>query len=290
MVSIRARFFAAALLTFPLARAEEGNPSSAESKRETSVEAAKRDLQALPLAQKQPGGLDKLPSSTLPSATAFNLGEGVSPAPTNKAKSSTGFIDEEAAAFNSGLEGKSKGKGADSTKSRLANAGSPQETPVNPLAAFLPQWLSPQDLQMLEKQSNGASPGAAKTPAGLESNRFERLSPPEREPILPVMNPPGTTLGPDRRNPYLDFAASSPSPFATKASETPPLTGIPVLPGRPGDRVPSSSVLPPIGSEPTGGNRVIRAPGTELPASPPAAPPTAPIVDDRKYFPQLRRF
>lgn len=242
---------------------------------QTTLETARRDLKTLPATERPQEILGKnsgLGSAALPALTL----PGNSDAPPSKPEpndppSPTWLQD----ALNQTDAERGQHRGAfDSASTRAKTNGlKPTSTP-DPLLQYLGQWLTPRDQELLRPdvrktldQTGGIKgpldsssvPTAASEPSGLRVLQTD---------FLPV-----STLEP-AKNPYLPEPAplvQQPSPFASATS---------------------SKSLP--GGVPPGQKLRPAAPGTLKPARSAEAveplPPTAPTVDDRKYFPQLRRF
>jgi len=266
----------AALAAAASAHSAENNASA--------VESAKRDLRALPAAESQveSAGTPSFfsGSSALPSLSLPNSATSASPKKTDEVKKapSGGWLLDGVR----GLETESREREAAEMKraadpASLRAAGAPAD--ANPLGSYLNQWLLPRDqgLNLAGVNSHGL--------ATSESTAAERAR--EQEALSSTVSPfqtdlPGLAeLAGNKRgtNPYLnDPLQASPerSPFTAAVGDR----GI--------ANTPAASSLAPQLTLPFAAPAPM-APIPEAKAAP-SAPPTAPIVDDRKYFPQLRRF
>lgn len=264
-----------------LAAAASAYPAESDA---SAVESAKRDLRALPAAESQAEGAGKPSlfsgSSALPGLSLPNSATSPSPTKTDEAKKppSGGWLLDGVR----GLEAESREREAAERKraaepASLRAAGVTAD--VNPLGSYLDQWLLPRD--------QGLNLAGANAPGGAtsESNAAERAR--EKDALSSTVSPfqtdlPGLAeLAGNKRgtNPYLnDPLQASPerSPFTAAAGDR----GIANTPA-------ASSLAPQL--------TLPFAPPAHISPTPeakvaPSAPPTVPIVDDRKYFPQLRRF
>ena len=253
----------------------------------SAVESAKRDLQELPVAE-QPVDAAGRPS-LFSGSTAIPGLSLTSPAPgasspkktdaTDKAPSGGWLLDGvrglEAEAKQRELQAGKRATEA-AASGNAANAGGPAK--ANPLGDYLTQWLAPRDQALLLE---GPSANGLASSEGVEFDRAR-----EREALTTTASPfqtelPGLVdLGVNKRgvNPYLvdplQPAATS-SPFTAAVGDR----GL-------ADARPTAALAPqltlPFAAPPAEPVAVAK------PAPSPA--PTSRIVDDRKYFPQLRRF
>jgi hypothetical protein len=265
-----------------------------EQTRSDATEAAKRDLQSLPVVQRpsETTGGKSLFSGTS-SVTGLSIGSpnGSAGPAKNRDDAAPGRsvnwlldgvnqLEAEAKSQRVTEEGGNAGDSREAaTKDDRAVTGTP-----NPFAGYLTQWLSPGDQALLNDASRNASTSST-APWEKARSEFARETTPAAA-ASGTVNPfqmelPGLDAGdPDRQrqNPYL--ADPSPSEFpvaaslvsASKDKETPGAL--------PSILTPSQSLLPVA---------PIAAPIEQARPAPVAAP-TERLIDDRKYFPQLRRF
>lgn len=250
-------FLAAAFAVCALVRGQEAS----SEKGGAALESAKRELKEMPATirpRELPGRV--LGTNTLPS---LELSTSSAPQPPPAA-------GEGGALSNNWLQ---------EAMERTDQEGSPRIAPKatpssgykqvqDPFAPFMEQWLSRRDLELLypDAGKNGALNPVAPVPAA-PAESFPLAAP------LPVA-----------KNPYLDQAAEAPwqngpQPLQPLASQS--------------NADSARGLQPPPPAAAPG----VRAPEPAKPAKPAteaspdsSRPPTAPIVDDRKYFPQLRRF
>ena len=262
----------------------------------SALEAARRDLRALPALEKEipsSSGRRGFDASLVPTPTW----QAPAPAPsappsTVSPRSDTWLVDafnatetkESREARHLGATGQNAGRGAPNRDPLGQMFGKTEEPRENPLASYLQQWLSPQSLTLLkaERREDEAS-GLALLEDALPKQRVGPTAAPAGElsalDLSPMDGGPATQSA---RNPYLDAmnstTASAP-PSAANGSLIVPAGGV----GVPTLSTPNNS----RSSAPS-----VQKPPTAFPAKRPPAytPPTAPIVDDQKYFPQLRRF
>lgn len=269
---------------------------SAPDTGDNALDSARRELKELPAAERTRDVLAKpssLGSSGLPTLTLPGDAGGAAPRPgANQPPSATwlqdaaGQVDAEAAANR---------RAADSSLPRdssdRAGGYKPAETP-NPLGQYLQQWISPRDMELWRAGQETKNPGELSPPPATPAHPGDALAPggalwdsartaTGADPVVPVL---GVT-----RNPYIDDAElilTAPPPNAISPQATPGL--LPADRGRaPGALPPTVSAAPVSPATPQQPNQLKPA---TTPAEPPPRPPTAPLVDDRKYFPQLRRF
>lgn len=245
-------------------------PQPPPEEKAPTVEEARRALQQVPLNEKE-SGAPKAVSPTLPTTTMFRLGESPLPARDKDSNKQAWLLDEQASE-NAVLlpdghprEGRLEG-------SARGDAAAPAASKVDPLAALLPQWFGKPDLRTERPANTGrsdvkstvADPLSVSSAAwGAQNNSFGSLG-------VPV-----------QRNPYLDpVPAASVVPVPSTMPPGAPLVAVPLLPGM----KPANDA-----ADPSSRTQAASPPQDRTPR-PPVTPPTAPIVDDRKYFPQLRRF
>lgn len=263
---------------------------------ENTLESARRDLKDLPAIErsrdvlgKQSGlGLAGLPALTLPGDAGNSS---VRPDP-NKPPSATWLQDALNQTDAKAATHRRANDPALGTDRDRPDGYKPVEAP-NPLGQYMEQWISPRDLELLRagqdaKKSNMPTELFVKTwepsqtansGAGfMPGSALSPLSDGREAPIVPIMAAP--------RNPYIeepDAVSVPPGPnsinpqIASDQAQT--------------DR---SRMPAPLSSTPAAMPQGPRQPGPVKPAAAtptePQRPPTAPIIDDRKYFPQLRRF
>jgi hypothetical protein len=261
-----------------------------EQTQSDAAEAAKRDLQALPVAQRPSETISgKSLFSGASSVTGLSIGTPNTPAGSAKnrddaapGRSANWLLDgvnqleTETKSQRSAEEGGKSSEGRQaSTKEDRALAAA-----ANPFAGYLEQWLSTGDPALLKDANRNVST-LSTAPWETPRNEFPRdtaaSAPASANPFQ--MELPGVAAdssGRPTQNPYL---AEPSSEFRTVTSMASggadrDAAGVP-----PPILTPSQSPLPPI---PTAAAEQAR------PA--PMAPPTERLIDDRKYFPQLRRF
>jgi len=286
MLVVNARYpaFAAVLLGVSTVLAETPAPTAPSN---SALEDARRDLRALPALERSQEVLGKstglgsagLPMLTLPGAEARTQKK----EDVNGAPSSTWLLDavQKTEAEQSGRRAASA---ADAKLDRESASGRKATPAVDPFGQYLKQWLSPRDLELLRPEAKNGSgqktgiAGSEPTPSlGGNGRRSEALSGADVGPTASII--------PVTKNPYLaDLAPPPPATLASPLAQPAAPVGLPL-----GDRNRSLSAFPASNSG--------SAPRPVVPAKPAVAPaeafphpPTAPLVDDRKYFPQLRRF
>ncbi len=285
MAGTRAPFASlAALAAVASAQGEQPGTAAAES--------AKKDLQSLPTVQRP---LEATPNKSLfsgtSSVTGLSLGTPSAPIadakkrdnpaagkPANWLLDGMNQLEAEAKSQRDASEAKIKNDNlqTSATGERMTAAT------TNPFTEYLTQWLSPRD-QALLSAANRSSTSSSTAPWEIPRSDFRREA--TATPASVTTNPlqmelPGIANLPANRtaqNPYLA------EPFQAEFAGAAPLVGTA------GERetsgalsslsTPAPSVLPPV------------APAPIEQAKPAAvAPPTERLIDDRKYFPQLRRF
>lgn len=266
---------------------------------DATFDEVKRDLRALPSSQGKIGAEIKTSSakadfskvlSPIVSAAPVS-GESTSDAATTAARSSNWLLDGLANLENEALAKKKLSESAyasdgDSSSPPDLNASLKRENLTsskasvsNPLSPYLVQWLTPRDLALLQQKDSGSQRSAS-----FANDRFQRTNPHAYESRLtsaaaaipPSGIPPlGASLENFRSSGDLDekqqvsVLHQSPSTLSPQQTPTKGFAAPGIVPGAPTAMVPST--------------QIHTAPVE-------AAPPTSRIVDDRKYFPQLRRF
>jgi len=243
------------------------------------LDAAKRDLRDLPATERPRDILGKSPGFGAASLPAVAL-PGSSDSPQNKpdpnAPPSPTWLQD---ALQQTDAERSQRDSAALARDR-ANGYKPVPAP-DPLAQYLGQWLAPRDQELLKSDARKTTDPKGKGPLDLTAQTPERSGldawPTSADAKPVAINEPA-------RNPYLqDEAALPPVPLNSYAPVS--VTNI-----QQNDRSRAPATLP-LAAAP---NSLDRAPSSAKPATKPldpvSAPPTAPIIDDRKYFPQLRRF
>jgi len=263
--------------------------ATGSSTSENSLEAARRDLKSLPATERSrelSGKSSGLGSAGLPSLPTESVIMPPSLPEPNTPPSATWLQD--ALKQTDAVRAQRKPQ-VDSTLSR-EQAGGFKPTPApDPFARYLEQWLSPRDLELLKPESKKTtdrnvpnsweqpqSQAQPSTSAGMQDGSLSQ--PGSSSVLVPIM--PATPS-----NPYIDESdvapiASAQIPFAVQTTGT----QIPIE----RSRVPtplSSTTTTPLTPRQTASVKPAAVAAEVLPK-----PPTAPIVDDRKYFPQLRRF
>jgi hypothetical protein len=288
MAGTRAPFASlAALAAVASAQGEQAGTAAAES--------AKKDLQSLPTVQRPvEATAGKSFFSGTSAVTGLSLGTPASPG-TQKDKDNA----VPGKSPNWLLDGVNQLE-ADAKAQRDAQAGNTSEgnaqlsptgerlsaattATANPFTGYLAQWLSPADQALLNTAGrNGSSSSTA--PWETPRSDFRRdTSVPAQTGLNPLqMELPGMADFPENRatqNPYLAEALQVESTIL--ASKSGPADGRGAAGALPSILTPSQCSLPPVAP--------AQAPIEQAKASSSAAP-TERLIDDRKYFPQLRRF
>ncbi len=248
-----------------------------------SLEAAKKDLRTLTTAERTEAFLGNgsgLGEAALPALTLSEADAAPKKKPAGNTTPSPTWLAD--AVKQTELERDTRRTAVDRTLEREP-AGSRKSTQASdPLAQYLTQWLSPRDLELMRPEARRNSEQKLSAAAALLAG-----SPLPTEPADGQV--PSLGMGPkpilaESRNPYLEDL-SAPSPRAQ-----PGPYAAPAAVGSP-----SGDPSRPLSSFSTSSNS--QAPRSSVPAKPAVAPvqavprlPTVPLVDDRKYFPQLRRF
>jgi hypothetical protein len=264
--------------------------SAAEEVKPSGVEAAKRDLQALPKTQ-QPvealqrrslfSGSNALPGLSL--ASPAPSGAPVSPGDkTAHAKTGEWLLDGvNQLEADSELARNSRRDQAPRDTLAEADGQARTLTTINPLTDYLTRWMRPDDHRLLTAEP-GKTPSSAfpewsgtRSEAGMGAGGLSPLTPNlALTAAVPGLDFPGR--GQTTVNPYLNESVSVDAPRylpETSSAKTAPATPLPAL---------DLAVTAVTSSSP--------APRVEQTTATPVAPPTSRLVDDRKYFPQLRRF
>jgi hypothetical protein len=291
MAGTRAPF--ATLAALAAATSAHGGPNELEA-----IEAAKKNLRGLttpgevsrqttrnPLRGDStlPGLSVPMPTpAPVPDKTANPL-ENASPNPAAKPGdwllSGLAQIEAEAREKNADDEKISKRRAAlfDAATSFAPSANSPSGS-VNPLTGYLSQWLSPRDSALFGESANAQSEAPLGDRARIE---IGGAAPRDASRDAGAVDPFAVSFdsqGQRAANPYLENPLQSavvPSTAAVLAERT----------SRPGETALPSILTPDQPLLP----QVVPAPVEQAKATPPA-PTTDPLIDDRKYFPQLRRF
>jgi hypothetical protein len=241
-----------------------GQQSSGE-KPAASLESAQRDLKELPTLKRSGDLLDKgkaAGKSSLPSADALTDQAALTSKPQGTPTQELWLMeallkDEKARALTSG--GRNDVPKTDK-----------QQGP-DLFSKYMEQWLSPGDRTLLYPSSRRTDERVVTEPLPNRTleKPFDATQAQQPGDVLHLMG---------KANPYID----EPEPFPSPALASPQKPANPAL-----------SLLSPATSTVT---TTSPTPVTITPVQPassaqqPPKPPTAPIVDDRKYFPQLRRF
>jgi hypothetical protein len=174
--------------------------------------------------------------------------------------------DENAAAE----ERPAKGRGS-SIDDGHRDASSLERNPTSksPLSAYLAAWLSPEDFRRLQS----LYPDLAAAPVGKDVNSGNAIVPGRAAPSAEAGDPQSglgsfgeLNLRPNNPNPYLAGVPALTRPAATTAIQ-----------------LEQPKLAPPVAAVPRA------AEPAPVRTATPAVPP-APGADDRKYFPQLKRF
>lgn len=272
---------AAVALGFFTARAEE---KSAEEQQPSALESARRDLKELPALERRTDPRAKLPDTGIqfPGLAPAPGGGGSASASASgnpdTATKSQGWLLDALQKTDEHLRARANERktGDSATNLSTDQRFRPAE---NPLSSYLQQWLSPQDRSVLlgqEKARREAmdpfSRAAAPTwnPLGTADVKTTTSNDPLRDPLAP------------RPNPYLAAMSAESSTFTTD-SFAPSAATPPSAPG-PTTTSPLLPTMPTYSQSRDTGPKFTPAPEEQLP------PPTAPLLDERRYFPQLRRF
>lgn len=227
----------------------------------SSLEAAKRSLQessAVLQARRQQDGTLAPASGAVPDIGDAKASAPAAPQPTSEAPVSATWLQDSV----DQIRREQTAQKASIRDARLSTrAGTKAE--ADPLSPFMDQWLSPHDRELLRPEGSepdGTAPqrlGIAPTATGQTMVRDNR---PQADPSRALFAP--------ANNPYLEETEAPLPPSAPTQAISPLPSPAPV------------SQPPPPAAEPP-------KPEAKRPQERPA---TAPLIDDRKYFPQLRRF
>ncbi len=261
----------------------------------TAAESAKKDLQSLPTVQRPveattgkslfSGGaaVPGLTIGTTPAPGASQGRESAAPGKTaNWLLDGVNQLEAEAKAQREANEAAVNGKQAQESPTGNRFAASTSAT-TNPFTEYLTQWLSPADQALV--QSAGRSGGQTSTaPWEMPRSDFSRETAPTKQAAAnPLqMELPGISDFPSSRttqNPYLAEALQTENAIIAAKAGVPDGRGGAALPSI---LTPSQTMSPPVAPAP--------APIEQARASSSVAAPTERLIDDRKYFPQLRRF
>jgi hypothetical protein len=157
------------------------------------------------------------------------------------------------------------------------NAGA--VSPINPFADYLTRWMRPEDHRLLLGETSQSSPSILSDWSGPRPEAGAVGG--GRSPLTPSLTP---------QMPGLDFTAQSQPPANPYLSESVAVDAPRLLPepSSPAPEGPAS--LPPMGFSAAPSPAQAPAPRVEQAQPTPVVSPTSRLVDDRKYFPQLRRF
>ena len=262
----------AAIVLCATMRAETPEPASG------SLDAAKRDLRELPAAERSREILGKSSgsgSADLPALTLPGSGDASQSKPEPNAAPSPTWLQD--ALKQTDAERDQRRQSPDAALARdQANGYKPVRAP-DPLAQYLGQWMTPRDRELLRPEAKNSADQKTTGPLDLNASSLEgpgvSTSPPDAASVSTLEL---------AKNPYLpepETPLPAPSPFAPAAATS----------AQSGEHSHTSASLPMVAP-----SNLNTAPGSATPApsplEPAVIPPTAPIVDDRKYFPQLHRF
>ena len=245
---------------------------------ENALDAARRDLRALPATEKSRDGLGKssgsasLPTLTIPASGDTQQSK---PEEPNAPPSPTWLLD---ALSKTDAERSQRRPGPDAALVRDQPNGYKPVQAKDPLAQYLGQWMAPRDLELLRPDAKKTTELAAQNPQGSTVQATDQTFLPGAQ--VGVMS--SVALGEPAKNPYLQEAEPLPlpaNPFSptgsTNALANDRGRGPPALPAQPSADLPTKSDL----------RKPAAASLEQSPVSPAAS-----IIDSEKYFPQLRRF
>jgi hypothetical protein len=260
-----------------------------EDSQRDAVEAAKRDLQSLPTVQRPVEGTQSkslFPSGSMIPGLAIGTPSQGAGSPQQKESAASvktrGWLVDGVNQLEADAQAKitktENGRSDGSGGGELKSADERKSETTHPFAGYLDQWLSPADRALLS--GDQAKTVSSSAPWETPRTDFGHTSSQETGGGLKQqMELPGLDLftqNQPKTNPYLvgessveTFAVPSETP--TSSRETPNTLA-------PMDSAAPTNLLPPV------------APRVEQAQAAPSAPPTSRLVDDRKYFPQLRRF
>jgi hypothetical protein len=306
-MALAQRKISAILFILALASSRGEEPSTSTG----SLEAAKRDLLALP-SMSQPSGASGLNGLKVDVPTMPNTNSG-----SEISRPSTSLLPSNSVGPNGeyslrGTKAPSEGwlvdafKAAD-TRARAQRAADEQHSKdlqqiqsksggaavMNPFSPYMSQWLSPHDPVLLQitgsNQPTGFSGGTRDSLDNLSAKAGAGAMLPGNSPLGAPTNPSLTenassginnlAAGATAVNPYLSTDATSVGRTNSLPSPSPSRTGVNSSFGAANQ--PNSS---------GGFNRPPESGHKPKLAEPSYTPPTAPLIDERKYFPQLHRF
>ncbi len=262
-----------------------GSVSADDSKQTSAVETAKRDLQALPKTPPTIEGMQR--KSLFPGGSALPSLAPASPSPApsqSEEKSTATKTGEWLLDGLNQLEADSK-----NTRAQQRPLQEPRDawseasdkdsavSPINPFADYLTRWMRPEDHRLLVGEAGRSSPsvlpdwsGPRPEAGAMGSARISSPNPTVQTPEWDLSGngqPPG--------NPYLNSSVVVDAPRLLPDTSSPKTDG--------------PSALAPV-DQPTVFPMQSPTPRIEQPPTVPVVPPTTRLIDDRKYFPQLRRF
>ena len=243
-----------------------------------ALDAARRDLRALPATEKSRDGLGKSPgSASLPTLTIPASGETQQSKPEepNAPPSPTWLLD---ALNKTDAERGQRRPGPDAALVRDQPNGYKPVQAKDPLAQYLGQWMAPRDLELLRPDAKKTTEQTTKSPQGLSVQTTDQTSVPGAQSGVTS----SVALGEPAKNPYLQEAEPLPLP----ANPFSPTGSTNALANDRG-RVPPALPAPLSADLPT--KTDLRKPAAATLEQAPVSP-AAPIIDSGKYFPQLRRF
>jgi hypothetical protein len=256
---------AGALLGVLALRAEtpSGNPERSR------MEEAKRDLQTLPNLQRGTQPSTSLPEVAVP-VPSFAANLAATARPDSKgtlqqnAPSQGWLLD----ALKADQERRDAAGRSNKWTSANAREQLTQREAENPLNSYVQQWLSPRDRELLlparRDESNNGMRNAPESPSWRPRTEID---------TKPMLTQAQSRAGERTRNPYLDPSSSSGFP-ATASAQSGSVS------------VPSNTTNFPLQALPS----PAVSPNTGKPAKLDWTPPTAPVVNESRYFPQLRKF
>lgn len=264
--------------------ADSGPPSQ---KADDPLETARRELQELPTLERsaRPEGRMSDPALALP---AFRPSTPGSPSPqakqndlspTTEPMPSQGWLLDALRKTEVEDRARTKARTSDDRLSPEAMKRKLEGAP-NPLNNYLQQWLSPGDRRLL---------GGEK----LSPTQLERAGIREDEPFRPKNTPDAHSLLSNPKT-HLPLSGERVNPYLTPSGPeerllTEPLAPLPATAATrtPLSRLSSAAPDQSMYSPPWDTTPTVTG-STAKPAAIP--PPTTPLLDERRYFPQLRRF
>jgi hypothetical protein len=267
--------------------------AQAEQTGAAAAEAAKKDLQSLPTVQRPveaTSGKSLFSGSSALTGLSLGTPAGAGGPAKNKddapaGKSANWLLDgvnqleAETKAQRDASDGKRSG---DNPQLSSTGERQPASATTNPFTGYLTLWLSPGDQALLNAGNRNAS-SSSTAPWEIPRSDFVRDT---AVPTQATANPfqmelPGLVDSPANRtakNPYL---AEPFQPEGESAFLTGPADGRGTASALSSILTPTQSTLPPVAP--------VAVPIEQAKAASSAAP-TERLIDDRKYFPQLRRF